>query len=93
MGLYVYVYNTTQTTTSTNPLSPGITFSANTPILEVRFGLPGSNLVHTSMNGWYWLSIPSNTYFSCAADGFKAAYGYSNGYGYLTVGMQPINSK
>ena len=93
MALYVYVYNTTQTTTTTNPLSPSVSFSANTPILEVRFGLPGSNLVHTSLNGWYLLSVPPNTYFSCAAAGFNTTYGYSSSYGYATVGMQPTTSK
>ena len=49
MGLAVYVYDTSSS--STDPLVPGL--SVNTPILDAVFGYTGvtSNLAHDSTNG------------------------------------------
>ena len=91
MGLAVYVYDTSSS--STDPLVPGA--SVNTPILDAVFGYSGvtSNLGYLSTNGWYWLDIVPNTFFSCAAAGFNTVYCYANGYSYYTLGMQRTGGK
>jgi hypothetical protein len=81
------------TTSSTDPFVPGA--CVNVPILDAQFGYTGvtSNLAYVSTNGWYWLDIVPNTFFSCAAAGFNTVYCYANGYSVIIIGMQPTGGK
>lgn len=94
MWIYVYDAGGGSGSSSSGTLSFPFTIN-NGPITGAVFASADLLLppVPGDQPGWYWLNLPPNSNFSCAAGGYNTLYTNTNGYTQMAIGLQRAGGK